>query len=269
MIKIYGEEITSKRFPDNTALLKYSIDETKYNFFGYLPITWLYESDEEQILLYYLVKHFNRFGLKNIKLFLPYIPNARMDRVKNHEEVFTLKYFAEFINSLNFCEVYVLDPHSNVSEALIEKIKFFNVERIIKQKVLYNEKGESKYDYLFFPDEGSMKRYANLFKLPYVYGQKVRDWKTGEIKSLDIIGTFEKDKTFIIIDDICSKGGTFFHSAMKLKELGAGDISLYVSHCENTILEGDLINSGFIEKVYTTNSIFTKQHELIEIIHTF
>ena len=69
-----------------------------------------------------------------------------------------------------------------------------------------------------------------------------------------------------IIDDICSRGGTFYHSAKKLKEHGANDIYLYVSHCENTILEGDLLKGDLIKRVYTTDSIFIKSHEKIEVL---
>lgn len=61
----------------------------------------------------------------------------------------------------------------------------------------------------------------------------------------------------LIIDDISSRGGTFYHSAKKLKELGANKIYLYVSHCEETILDGEVFTSGLIEKVFTTDSIFT------------
>ena len=43
-------------------------------------------------------------------------------------------------------------------------------------------------------------------------------------------------------------------------------IWLYITHCENSILEGDLIKSGLVERIFTTKSIFTKQHNLIEII---
>ena len=70
----------------------------------------------------------------------------------------------------------------------------------------------------------------------------------------------------LIVDDICSRGGTFYHSAKALKNLGAGEIYLYVSHCENSILEGDLLTSNLVEKVFTTNSIFTKQHEKITVM---
>ena len=50
--------------------------------------------------------------------------------------------------------------------------------------------------------------------------------------------------------------------------MGAGDIYLYITHCENTILNGDILDSGLIEKVYTTESIFTKEHEKIYVIKT-
>jgi ribose-phosphate pyrophosphokinase len=63
-----------------------------------------------------------------------------------------------------------------------------------------------------------------------------------------------------------SRGGTFFHSAKKLKEMGAAEIYLYITHCENTILEGEVLTSGLVEKVYTTKSIFTKKHEKIEVL---
>ena len=73
----------------------------------------------------------------------------------------------------------------------------------------------------------------------------------------------------LIVDDICSKGGTFYHSAKKLKELGADNIYLYITHCENSILEGELINSGLIKEIYTTDTIFTKEHELIKVLNEF
>ena len=103
--------------------------------------------------------------------------------------------------------------------------------------------------------------------MEYAFGIKKRNWETGNIEGLDVAGCVDKikDSNILIVDDICSRGGTFYHSAKKLKELGAKNIYLYVTHCENTILDGDLLNSGLVEKVYTTNSIFTKEHEKIEV----
>ena len=74
------------------------------------------------------------------------------------------------------------------------------------------------------------------------------------------------DSNILIIDDICSKGGTFYHSAKRLKEAGAANIYLYITHCENTIHEGELLNSDLIKHIYTTDSILTKTHEKITIL---
>jgi len=263
MIKIGGKVVDINHFPDGTQLLKQLI----YIYYKENPvfIEWYYENDNELVALIYLVKHLRDKGIKNIKLFMPYIPNARMDRTKSNEEVFTLKYFADIINWLQFDMVEVLDPHSYVSEALINNIAFteINIDYIINQHI-----GADKNITIFYPDSGGVKRYSDKFNKPFTYGEKDRDWSTGKINGLNICGDLDliKGRNILIVDDICSRGGTFYHSAKKLKELGANEIYLYVSHCENTILEGDLLTSGLIEKVITTNSIFTKEHEKIEVI---
>jgi ribose-phosphate pyrophosphokinase len=201
---------------------------------------------------------------------MPYIPNARMDRVKNIEDVFTLKYFAEILNSLEFDEVMVLDPHSSVSEALINNLQTRPIAikcNILRSMIDRTEK-DRKGLVMFYPDEGAMKRYSGMVNLPYAFGIKKRNWETGQIEGLDVAGAVDQiaGKDILIVDDICSRGGTFYHSAKKLKELGAKDIYLYVSHCENTILEGELLKGDLIKKVYTIDSIFTKSHEKIEVL---
>ena len=120
---------------------------------------------------------------------------------------------------------------------------------------------------MFYPDEGAMKRYSGMIDVPFAFGIKKREWKTGQIKGLDVSGEIDRvsGSKILIVDDICSRGGTFYHSAKRLKELNASDIYLYVSHCENTILEGDILDSGLIRKVYTTDSIFTENDERIEV----
>lgn len=261
MIAINGEIIEQNHFPDGTLLLK---EEGVWFGGGSHMIEWYFESNEELVALIFLTKHLkNHCPRKPIKLYMYYTPNARQDRVKTSEDVFTLKYFAETINSLGFDEVHILDPHSSVSEALIDKV-------IVESPKMFIDKAISncRPDMLFFPDEGAMKRYSGMAKKEYAFGIKRRDWATGKIEGLDVVGCVDKikDSRILIVDDICSRGGTFYHSAKRLKELGAKEIYLYVTHCENTILEGELLTSGLIEKVYTTNSIFTKEHEKIEVL---
>lgn len=78
----------------------------------------------------------------------------------------------------------------------------------------------------------------------------------------------------LIRDDICSKGGTCYYVAKKLKEMGADKVFIYVTHCENAILDGEfgeskrsLLDTGLIEYLFTTNSICTlRKHRKIGII---
>lgn len=86
---------------------------------------------------------------------------------------------------------------------------------------------------------------------------KKRDWTTGKILGLDIINAENvKDKSVLIVDDICSRGGTFYHSAKALMEAGAKSVSLYVTHLEETVTLGNLPESDLIKHIYTTKSIF-------------
>ena len=164
-----------------------------------------------------------------------------------------------------FDKVIVRDAHSNVSLALLNNVVPEPIDRHIKE--LAASLLEPGKDIVFFPDEGSCKRYADLVGFACAFGIKKRDWTTGKILGLDVFGDVP-DHSFdaLIIDDISSYGGTFLHAAKKLKVLGANKIYLYITHCENSILNGELINSGLLEKIYTTRSIFTGQHPLIEII---
>ena len=270
MIKVNEKVITVEHFPDGTPRINLNtdnIEEYECDGHPYIHIDWFYEGNDELFYLMLVKRHLERHfvGVRYI-LYMPYVPNARMDRTKCDDEVFTLKYFCDFINWLNFDVVFTLDVHSNVSTALLNNCENENPEEYVKRAI--NKINDNDNLVLFFPDEGSMKRYSDLFELPYCFGMKKRDWKTGKILGLDVIdnGIDLKDKTILIIDDISSRGGTFYYSSLALKEKGVGNIYLYISHCENTILEGEILTSGLIDRVFTTNSIFTKEHEKITVM---
>ena len=257
MFSLNNVPIQIERYPDGTPRITLSAGP------GQATIEWLYEKDEEMLLLF-ITRHLReQYPAKNLTLYMPYIPHARMDRVKNRQEVFTLKYFCDFINALAFDKVVVRDAHSSVSLALLDNVAPEPIGGYVKKlaaKLLDVQK-----DIVFYPDEGSCKRYSELISFPCAFGVKQRDWATGEIKGLDIQGKLPAPPfDALIVDDISSYGGTFLHAAKKLKGLGADKVYLYVTHCENSILKGELINSALLERIYTTNSIYTGDHPLIE-----
>lgn len=269
MVKAKGYEISS--FPDGTPLIKKDID-TRFSD-GLVSIVWTFESMAELSTVIMIAKDAKDRGAP-VELFMPYIPNARMDRAHD-EDVFTLKWFTSELNKCGFGRVCVFDPHSDVAPALIDKCEAWTpineIVTVIK---------ETKPDVIYFPDAGAMKRYEELVRstvhytgvegFRIIHGDKKRDWSTGKIIGLDIVGEVKPGENVLMIDDICSYGGTMFYSAKKLEELGAGYIDMYVSHCENSILDPKRCHlfddPNLIRRVYTTDSIFTGHHDKIKVI---
>ena len=242
MIKINGKKVVIEKFPDGTPRIK--ID----HFVGYegsVEVTWFYESNDELMYLTFIKKHLERhIPNEFISLFLPYIPNARMDRTKGDDEVFTLKYFCDFINWLHFSTVSV-------------------IKKIGEEVILY------------FPDSGAAKRYSELFPdIQYCYGEKNRDWKTGKILGLTVRtnGIDLAGKNVLMADDIIAFGGSLHFGAAELKKRGAGRIYAYATHTENSVLDkekGTLIKdleNNTVERLFTTNSLFSGKHEKITVM---
>lgn len=288
MITINGIEIVRKTFPDGSLCLLDLDNSLLYPNKNY-EIVWLYEGDDEIFMLICIVKHLRSKMYNNVdfNLTMPYVVNGRLDRTHSDNEVFTLKYFTEIINSLNFNKVVIVDPHSIVSEALIDNVCVLRPSNIISNvidKMLCLNDFEREV-VIYFPDDGAYKRYKDLpcFKdLKCVYGKKERDWNTGEILGIEIYDkngcklTNELENCDVLmVDDIISYGGTLAYSADKLKAMGAAHISAYATHVEDSAINTDKgtllkrINSGVVDFVYTTNSLFHEEHPNFVIVHKF
>ena len=284
MITIENTKLEVKHFPDGTQLLNgWNVYDWEPEY-GYYHILWNYESDEELVTLIYLVNHIRK-EIKDAKicLKLPYVPNARMDRVKYVDEVFTLKWFCNIINSLNFDKVYIVDPHSDVSIALLNNAVVVSPRKYIDIALCYMKDDvhidDKQNVVIYFPDAGAYKRYKDLpcFSPLFtkVYGQKTRDWKTGQITGLDIVDENHKaleanslkGKHVLMIDDIISYGGTMYYSSVKLHELGAESICAYATHVEPNSL-WDIEKGTFRKALGFTNSDGTENEQIVNKLYT-
>lgn len=265
MISLNKEKIEFGQFPNGETRIVTNMDLlAKENN----TIVLKYENDSDLLKLMFVKRHLDALNPVSCSLTIRYMPYSRQDRVEE-SSVFTLKYVCQFINSLQFTTVVVEEPHSDVTPALLTNCttKYPTVELL--SKVVAEIGFDKEKDYLFYPDAGAQKRYSS--KNPgykELVGFKKRDFKTGRIESLQIVGADSLvGSKVIIVDDLCSRGGTFILSAEKLKEIGATDIYLVVAHCEETIFAGDIPSSPqLITKVFTTDSIINgKQNANIKI----
>ena len=266
MIWINGQEILFSNFPNGETKMNEDSIQQNLDEYQMAHIVFKFQEDGDLINLMFVKKYVDTLSPYKAKLTIMYMPYSRMDRVED-SSAFTLKYVSEFINYLDFCTVNIIEPHSDVTMALVDKVKAMSMTVDIAKATLKEIGFNKDIDYIYFPDGGAEKRYSKHFKgIKTLTGFKKRDFKTGEITSLEIIGSVDSpSRKVVMIDDLCSRGGTFKFGAQKLKSMGVGEIYLVVAHCEDTVHEGDLLSSenNLIERIFTTNSILTKNHKKI------
>lgn len=222
-----------------------------------------YSNDSELFKLALTVDALNRLGVSasNRHLFIPYFPGSRQDRVCNAGEPLSVKVYAEFINSLKFNEVHVLDPHSDVTPALIDNVVVHDNSELVGEVIKVHKTHRRDGGLLVSPDAGSNKKIYSLAKTfknffnGVIRCDKIRNVATGEIVRTDVFATEDelKGQTCYIVDDIISGGRTFTEIAKILKERGASKVHLIVTHHEGVANAAALKESG-IDHVYTTDS---------------
>lgn len=184
-----------------------------------------------------------RTQLESLRLYLPYLPGARQDR----GAPLTARVYADAINAMDFDEVFILDPHSDVGPALLDRCRVLDAAELVEFAV-----GKGRYAGLICPDAGAEKRVGAVAArtgLPVFHGRKHRDYATGKLSgfSLEPLPAGH----YLVVDDICDGGGTFVGLAEVLRAAGATGVDLFVTH---GIFSKGIVLAG-IDHVYTTQSV--------------
>jgi ribose-phosphate pyrophosphokinase len=215
-------------------------------------------------LLCITVDALRRMAVQRIRLFIPYFPAARQDRVMVKGEPLSVKVYADLINALQFDRVTVFDPHSEVTAALVQNCDVVSNHKFIKTILASLPNGAL----LVSPDGGALKK---IYKVSEYLGgvdvvecSKSRDVKTGKLTGFKVYADDLNGADCLIVDDICDGGGTFIGLAAELKKRNAGLLYLAVSH--------GIFSKGFDElaacftTIFTTDSVKNLTHNnLIQI----
>jgi len=170
-----------------------------------------------------------RMGIQKLNLVLPYFPGARQDRIMVTGEALTVKVYADILNGVGFQKVMILDPHSEVTPAVLNNVKVISNHAFVKE-CLKDEK-----DYLLIsPDGGALKKIYKVAQFlgskPVIECSKKRDVETGKLSGFRVYEEDLQGKTCVIVDDICDGGGTFLGLAEELKKKNCGKLILIVTH---------------------------------------
>lgn len=222
MICLNNEPINVTKFPDGTSQV-WHLPNLPKRLRKTARVTWAFNNESEFMHLAQL-KHLLDYHYKEVKLDISFLPYGRQDKEVSNEQTFGIRTFANLLNSLDFTEITIFDPHSEVAtDLIINSIAVYPTKYV---KYLFKT---IKIDKICFPDYGAFVKYNPIYDFPFILAVKDRDQATGIIKSLEFTGDV-KDKNLLIVDDICDGGGTFIALAQKLLEAGAKEVNLFVSH---------------------------------------
>ena len=182
---------------------------------------------------------------RHVTLKLPYLPYARQDRVKPGvvaNQSLSLKVFCNMLNSLNFDEVILTDPHSTVGPALVNNAQVITRAQIVGHRFRYGQsfkRFNPKTAVLVSPDAGALQATLDIAQAlkvenPVLIGSKQRDMATGNITGTALLSTQDTPPKshYFVFDDICDGGRTFTElaKAIRHRDPKAASINLYVTH---------------------------------------
>ena len=196
-----------------------------------------------------------RSSAKNITAVIPYFGYARQDRKVVPRTSISAKLVSNLITKAGADRVVTVDLHAGQIQGFFD----IPVDNLFSTPIFARhakKKIKSKNLICVAPDVGGTERARALGKLLNV-GLAIVDKrrpKPGKSQVMNIIGNV-KDKTCIIVDDIIDSGGTIINAAEALKNRGAKEVYVYITH---GVLSGDAvkkIKNSVIKNLVITDTI--------------
>jgi len=270
-IEVNGKPVSAFKFSAGELQVKVNVDVVRCRP---VLITMTSYTSDSVIGLLLATDAIRRIEMhSNISLLMRYVPFGRQDRACVAGEAFSLKVFANLVNSQNYVRVTCLDPHSDVTPALFDRM---NVSKQTTFAAGIAEEVDKQFNglgcntvVLIAPDAGASKKINDFamalaeehdnVMITVLQASKVRDVKTGKITKSEIHlpERYKEDGTgimYLIVDDLCDAGGSFVGlgyaiiDQLKYKP----NLNLFVSHA---ILPGNSIDklTPIFNNIYVVN----------------
>ena len=211
-----------------------------------------------------------RSSAKNITAVIPYFGYARQDRKVAPRTSISAKLVSNLITKAGADRVVTVDLHAGQIQGFFDiPVDNLFATPIFSRHIKRNIKGKNLI--CVAPDVGGVERtraLARKLDLGIAIIDKRRP-TPGKSQVMNVVGNV-KNKTCIIVDDIIDSGGTIVNAAKALKERGAKDVYVYITH---GVLTGDAvkkIKGSVIKNLVITDTIDnhekTKNVKNIEVL---
>lgn len=213
--------------------------------------------DENLIQTLSIISKMKEYSTEIIAV-IPYMGYARQDREFLPGEIITMKVIANLFKSTGISRIIVIDIHSKMGLNYF-KIKSDNITAV-PDLVKYFSKIKLTNPVVVSPDYGGKdraKQFAQLLKTDYVFLEKHRDRKTGEIKikstKLDVA-----NRDLILVDDMISTGGSIIKAVEFLKKQKCKRVFVACTHALLRNNAENKIKKAGVTRIVSTNTIFGK-----------
>ena len=196
-----------------------------------------------------------RSSAKNITAVIPYFGYARQDRKVVPRTSISAKLVSNLITKAGADRVVTVDLHAGQVQGFFD----IPVDNLFCTPIFarhVNKNINKKNIICVAPDVGGTERARALGKLLDV-GLAIVDKRRpspGKSQVMNVVGNV-KNKTCVIVDDIIDTGGTIVNAAQALKNRGAKEVYVYITH---GVLSGEAvkkIEKSVIKKLVITDSI--------------
>jgi ribose-phosphate pyrophosphokinase len=212
-----------------------------------------------------LIDALKRASAHRIVAVIPYYGYSRQDRKDKGRVPITAKLVANLLVTAGVSRVITMDLHAEQVQGFFD----IPVDNLYARPVLAEgiQRLGAENPVVVTPDIGSIKLarlLANEIHADFAIVDK-RRMNATDIKTNAIIGDVQ-GRDVILVDDICSTGGTLKNAALACKEAGAQRVFAAVTHL---LLTKDPMRSFGIEKLLVTDTVpLSKEidHSHIEVL---
>tara|TARA_B100000029_G_scaffold320994_1_gene313397 strand:+ start:1468 stop:2400 length:933 start_codon:yes stop_codon:yes gene_type:complete len=196
-----------------------------------------------------------RSSAKNITAVIPYFGYARQDRKVVPRTAISAKLVSNLITNAGANRILSVDLHAGQIQGFFD-IPVDNLfatpifARYIQKKMRLNNL------ICVSPDVGGVERTRALSRRlnSSIAIIDKRRPAPGKSEVMNLVGNV-KNKNCVIVDDIIDSGGTIVNAAKALKEKGAKDVYVFITHAVLSGQAVDKIENSKIKKLITTDTI--------------